>query len=237
MQQERPGAPLPFEACENFRELGGYTGCGGRHVKYGAFYRSPALANIKTPADRARFEALGVRTVFDFRSEKERTLAPDPDFPGVVNIPASAMLAEDGSEMDFDLEKLLRSEDGIRMLTEGVHESYARMPFGNPAYRALFGAILKALGVSREDIVEDYLLTNACRTTGRDQFRGMLERAGLPAAQAQQVTEIATGVRRESIESALDAIEEKYPSFEEYLRAEFEIGAAELEDIRARYLV
>ena len=249
MQQERPGAPLPFEACENFRELGGYTGCGGRHVKYGAFYRSPALANIKTPADRARFEALGVRTVFDFRSEKERTLAPDPDFPGVVNIPASAMLAEDGSEVDFDLEKLLRSEDGIRMLTEGVHESYARMPFGNPAYRALFGAagkdrkgvaaalILKALGVSREDIVEDYLLTNACRTTGRDQFRGMLERAGLPAAQAQQVTEIATGVRRESIESALDAIEEKYPSFEEYLRAEFEIGAAELEDIRARYLV
>ena len=141
MQQERPGAPLPFKACENFRELGGYTGCGGRHVKYGAFYRSPALANIKTPADRARFEALGVRTVFDFRSEKERTLAPDPDFPGVVNIPASAMLAEDGSEVDFDLEKLLRSEDGLRMLTEGVHESYARMPFGNPAYRALFGAI------------------------------------------------------------------------------------------------
>ena len=86
MQQERPGAPLPFEACENFRELpSGYTGCGGRHVKYGAFYRSPALANIKTPADRARFEALGVRTVFDFRSEKERTLAPDPDFPGVVD--------------------------------------------------------------------------------------------------------------------------------------------------------
>lgn len=82
-----------------------------------------------------------MRTVFDFRSEKERTLAPDPAFPGVVNIPASAMLAEDGSEMDFDLEKLLRSEDGIRMLTEGVHESYARMPFGNPAYRALFGAI------------------------------------------------------------------------------------------------
>ena len=194
MQQERPGAPLPFEACENFRELGGYTGCGGRHVKYGAFYRSPALANIKTPADRARFEELGVRTVFDFRSEKERTLAPDPDFPGVVNIPASAMLAEDGSEVDFDLEKLLRSEDGIRMLTEGVHESYARMPFGNPAYRALFGAIragqtpilfhctagkdrtgvaaaliLKALGVSREDIVEDYLLTSSAECwSGRD---------------------------------------------------------------------
>ena len=201
MQQERPGAPLPFEACENFRELGGYTGCGGRHVKYGAFYRSPALANIKTPADRARFEALGVRTVFDFRSEKERTLAPDPDFrAGQTPILFHCTAGKDRTGVAAAL-------------------------------------ILKALGVSREDIVEDYLLTNACRTTGQDQFRGMLERAGLPAAQAQQVTEIATGVRRESIESALDAIEEKYPSFEEYLRAEFEIGAAELEDIRARYLV
>lgn len=58
MQQERPGAPLPFEACENFRELGGYTGCGGRHVKYGAFYRSPALANIKATPHRKRHRML-----------------------------------------------------------------------------------------------------------------------------------------------------------------------------------
>ncbi|MFR2591520.1 MAG: tyrosine-protein phosphatase [Ruthenibacterium lactatiformans] len=225
MQQERPGAPLPFEACENFRELGGYTGCGGRHVKYGAFYRSPALANIKTPADRARFEALGVRTVFDFRSEKERTLAPDPAFPGVVNIPASAMLAEDGSEVDFDLEKLLRSEDGIRMLTEGVHESYARMPFGNPAYRALFGAIragqtpilfhctagkdrtgvaaaliLKALGVSGR--ISWRLSIDQCLPhPGRDQFRGMLERRDCPQRNAAG-DEIATGVRRRALKCA-----------------------------------
>ena len=111
-------------------------------------------------------------------------------------------------------------------------------PFGNPAYRALFGAIRaranahfvplhrrqgphgrgggahpQALGVSREDIVEDYLLTNACRTTGRDQFPRNAGAGGTPAAQAQQVTEIATGVRRESIESALDAIEEKISVF------------------------
>ena len=126
---------------------------------------------------------------------------------------------------------------------EALHLAGGVLVYGIPEFRLPKDIVqqeidgLKALGVSREDIVEDYLLTNACRTTGRDQFRGMLERAGLPAAQAQQVTEIATGVRRESIESALDAIEEKYPSFEEYLRAEFEIGAAELEDIRARYLV
>ena len=36
---------------------------------------------------------------------------------------------------------------------------------------------------------------------------------------------------------ALDAIEEKYPCFEDYLQDELEIGGRELADIRARYLV
>ena len=258
----QPGAPLPFEAVTNFRELGGYEAAGGRHVKCGVFYRAPALANVKTPHDVALYKSLGVHTVFDLRSAAERTAWPDPSFGEPQRFDIHAITSQDGQEVSFDLEAIFRDNGEADTLLRMVRESYATMPFANEAYRALLrcaaqGAgpilfhctagkdrtgvaaalILKALGVSREDIVEDYLLTNACRTTGRDQFRGMLERAGLPAAQAQQVTEIATGVRRESIESALDAIEEKYPSFEEYLRAEFEIGAAELEDIRARYLV
>ena len=260
MQQERPGAPLPFEACENFRELGGYTGCGGRHVKYGAFYRSPALANIKTPADRARFEALGVRTVFDFRSEKERTLAPDPDFPGVVNIPASAMLAEDGSEVDFDLEKLLRSEDGIRMLTEGVHESYARMPFGNPAYRALFGAIragqtpilfhctagkdrtgvaamllLKALGASDETALFDFEQTNVCNAAAREAFCAQLCEK-LPPQTARTVAQVATGVQRENLVRTMQAVRGRYGTFEAYFEAEHGLDARGLAALRNMYL-
>ena len=46
MTHAAPGTPLPFEACDNFRELGGYQGLGGKHVKYGVFYRTPALANL-----------------------------------------------------------------------------------------------------------------------------------------------------------------------------------------------
>ena len=184
MQQERPGAPLPFEACENFRELGGSIQAAAEGMsntaRSTAAPRLPILKLRRTVPVSRRWAC--VPCSISVRKKSGRS-APDPDFPGVVNIPASAMLAEDGSEVDFDLEKLLRSEDGIRMLTEGVHESYARMPFGNPAYRALFGAIragqtpilfhctagkdrtgvaaaliLKALGVSREDIVEDYTI-------------------------------------------------------------------------------
>ena len=99
MQQERPGAPLPFEACENF---------GSWAVRHRL--RREGMSNTAQPLPQPRacqwLKLRGLRLVsrrwacvlvFDFRSEKERTLAPDPDFPGVVNIPASAMLAEDGS--------------------------------------------------------------------------------------------------------------------------------------------
>ena len=170
--------------------------------------------------------------------------------------------------MDFDLEKLLRSEDGIRMLTEGVLviESYARMPFGDPAYRALYWQAIRArqtpipLPLHRRQgphgrgggahpqgarrFPGGYrrgfcCLTNACRTTGR----GRVPRNAGAGGTARSAGAAGDGnrhrrTRRESIESALDAIAEKSPSFEEdTLRAEFEIGAAELEDIRARYLV
>ena len=202
-----------------------------------------------------------MRTVFDFRSEKERTLAPDPDFPGVVNIPASAMLAEDGSEVDFDLEKLLRSEDGIRMLTEGVHESYARMPFGNPAYRALFGAIragqtpilfhctagkdrtgvaamliLLALGASDETICADFVQSNTCR---KEEIEALwAEHAEEIAARPEQKYFYLgiSGVHPDDGPFVLQTIREQYGTTDAYLEAEYGLTPARLMRLRRMYL-
>ena len=261
MQQPKPGTALEFEACENFRELGGYTGFGGKRVRYGIFYRAPALANIHTPADRAHFLSLGIRTAFDFRSDAERVLAPDPEFPGVKNIAMNALFAPDGTEQNFDLEEIVRSEEGMRLLTDGVHEGYVRMPFDNPAYKALFAAIragetpvlfhctagkdrtgvaaaliLRTLGVSREDILADYLLTNEYRARSSASFCKTLEQMGVPASLAAEVARVGSGVRRESIESALDAIDVRYPRFEDYLAEQLGVDAAALAGLRERYL-
>lgn len=261
MQTEKTGQPLPFEACENFRELGGYEGCGGMHVRKGVFYRAPALANIHTPADIERFQSLGIKKAFDFRSETERKAAPDPAFEGTENIAVSALLDENGQEVNFDLEEMIRTQEGLRRLVQDVYDGYARMPFGNKAYRKMFDAIradevpilfhctagkdrtgvaaaliLKMLGVCREDIISDYMRTNECRRAALGEVCRMIEAAGHPHALAEETARLASGVRAESIESALDAIEERYPSFEAYLEAEYGIEATELEEIRARYL-
>lgn len=261
MEHLQPGTPLPFEACENFRELGGYAGLSGKTVKRGAFYRTPALANLQTPHDLALFKSLGVKTVIDFRSEPERLAAPDPAFAGIAHIDASAMIDADGNDVRFDLDEIFaQGEQGIYDMVTAVRESYAHMPFGNPAYRILFAQIaagntpllfhctagkdrtgvaaaliLKALGVSRADILRDYCLTNECRHNNRGSFMKMLAEK-LPQVDTQALAQIVLGVEEENLVLVLDAIDARYPDFADYLREECAFDAAALAAMQAAYL-
>ena len=142
----QPGAPLPFEAVTNFRELGGYEAAGGRHVKCGVFYRAPALANVKTPHDVALYKSLGVHTVFDLRSAAERTAWPDPSFGEPQRFDIHAITSQDGQEVSFDLEAIFRDNGEADTLLRMVRESYATMPFANEAYRALLRCAAQGAG-------------------------------------------------------------------------------------------
>lgn len=251
-----PGTPLPFEKADNFRELGGYRAAGGRTVKRGLFWRSGALAAIQSPQDVARFEALGIRCVFDLRSSGERAYQPDPRFSGVQMFEISAILDETGREVNFD-PKVIAAEsesETVRFVTEGMRAIYARLPFKNPAYREMFrqlqegnvpllfhctagkdrtgvaaALILLALGVSRDIVMQDYMLTNVCRaeTVARIQKK-QPERAGLIGA--------IFGVQAHNLQCSLDAIDTAYPSFEAYLEGEYGIDAEQLAKLRDTYL-
>jgi protein-tyrosine phosphatase len=59
-----------FEACFNFRDLGGYDTRDGGRTRWNTLYRSDSLHRL-TPADGVLFRSLAVRTVIDLRSETE----------------------------------------------------------------------------------------------------------------------------------------------------------------------
>ncbi len=61
---------VDFEACFNFRDLGGYPTADERHLRWGTLYRSDTLHRL-TAADLEVFRALGLRTVVDLRSSTE----------------------------------------------------------------------------------------------------------------------------------------------------------------------
>jgi protein tyrosine/serine phosphatase len=61
---------VPFDACFNFRDLGGYATIDQREVRRGVLFRSDSLHRLST-RDLAALAALRVRAVIDLRTSSE----------------------------------------------------------------------------------------------------------------------------------------------------------------------
>ena len=256
-----PGTQLPFAGGTNFRELGGYDGDEGKHVKWGQIWRGIPTGKLTGEADRTRLDALGLRLILDLRSVEEAKKEPDyvPDGARLVQI--CALCAEDGHEIAFapgDIDRLMASApegyDVPRVM-------YRRMLTGNKAFKELFRAleagetpilfhcsagkdrtgvaamlILLALGASDETICADYAQTNVCR------------RAEIEAVMREHADEIAAdpscrnhyyrmaGVGPELAPFVLDMIRSQFGSAENYLEAEYGLTPARLMRLRRMYL-
>jgi protein-tyrosine phosphatase len=177
---------VPFEGPVNFRDIGGYRGHDGQVVRWGKLYRSDGL-NRLTEADLREFDLLGVKTVYDLRSDTERLERPDP-MPSVhVNVEAHVPREEfeDGSALQTaqDAENRLR-DVYLATLGTGAHLlgqllSALAEPENLPAVVHCAGGkdrtglavalVLGVLGVDRPTILDDYELTNQYVTEARLQ--------------------------------------------------------------------
>ena len=257
-----PGAQLPFEGGDNFRELGGYAADEGKTVKWGQIFRGIPTSLLQSDADRKLLDSLGLRLILDLRSEAEAAKQPDdvPDGARLVRI--CGLCHSDGSEIAFspeDKEKLLQGRlDEDHNMADAM---YQQMLFGNKAFKELFRAleagetpilfhcsagkdrtgvaamlILLALGASDEVISADFVQSNVCR------------RPELEAAWRKHADEIAAdpamkdhylgivGVYPESVPFVLGIIRQKFGSADAYLEAEYGLTPARLMRLRRMYL-
>lgn len=266
--QPQPPHVLPFEGASNFRELGGYPAADGRRVKYGLLYRGGTTYDLKSDADFAVLESLKLNFILDLRSTGEREERPDIIPNGADYLRLSAMRYEDGGEIDFSpagIERLEREfSDAIQAQCElDVFTSfYARMPFGNPAFQALFRAleegrtpllfhctsgkdrtgvaamlILLALGADRETAVADYMETNHCRAAEIKALRQQCGNLESTNPRSWEIRLIRYGVLPRCADAALDAIVERYGEWETYFYEEFGLNRSRLSALRNRYLL
>lgn len=79
---------LNLTGAPNARDLGGILSADGRHVRPGMLIRSGALSRL-TEEDITKLRQIGLKTVVDFRAERERGDRPDAVIEGVryVNCP------------------------------------------------------------------------------------------------------------------------------------------------------
>lgn len=250
-----------LEGAPNFRDLGGYATSDGRHVKWGLFFRSDDLAAL-TDADLEKVEKLGLRLVCDFRSPQEK--AEEPDRLPAGNPPAVADLAI-GAEsfMVKDLrERIGKGElegldlrgmmiEGNRQFATTFAPQYAALferitkPENRPALvhctagkdRAGFASamILSVLGVPRETVMEDFLLTNHYTKRATDRQLLMIRIFSLFRTDTELLRPLF-GVERAYLEAAFAAIDEQHGDFDDYRRTALGLDDAEVEAFRAAAL-
>lgn len=223
---------VPFEGAANFRDLGGYGAGKGRRTRWKKLYRADDLAGL-TRADLIRLEALGLRTLIDFRLPMERRLSPDrlpPDASirtvelGFLPAGTIEMLAlvKAGTIAPSEIERRVIAQ--YRLFGVDHVEEY-RQAFAialNPdSYPLLLhctsgkdrtgfaaAVLLMAVGAPRETVLEDYDLTNLYR-------RPVPHLLG-PEAPAEIVATLLSA-QPKYLEAALDEIDRVHGSFDRYL--------------------
>jgi protein-tyrosine phosphatase len=246
---------LPLQGGQNFRDLGGYRTADGRTVKWGMLYRSGSMHDL-TPADFTALAARGIRTVCDFRDNKERASAPVawPD----AHVPA--VLADD-YDLDLDLRAFAQPGlDGPKARAI-MAAFYTKLPFQFAgAYRRMFAELaaghaplafncsagkdrtgvaaallLSVLGVPYETVAEDYLLSNRTfdptRAVATDPRAAAFYRQLPPDA-----LKALMGVDRSYLDAAFAAIRARPGGIEGYYRDQLGLDAAAIRKLRAAYL-
>ena len=238
---------LQLSGASNFRDLGGYTGHEGRTVRWRKLFRSDHLAAL-TQDDMVELSRHGLARVCDFRGEAERAplLCAMPGL-SVHFLPIEPTVVQGINDM-LAAGRTLTAQDTVRLMQQTyrafVHHNTAaygeffRLLLENDTAlvfhctagkdRTGFAAalILLALGVPRDVVMRDYLLTN--------EFFRMPINPSSPLS--QEVLRVLWRVQEEFLDAALHAVDADYGNVQSYMESALGVGAGQHRRLMDLYL-
>ena len=148
---EQAGESIAIATVPNLRDLGGWPTRDGRRVRRKLLYRSTQLDQL-AGADLATFATLGIRSVYDLRTEAERTARPDrlPAGTEYIVVDVLAGSADAAPAALFKVagdpqaaEALLGGSKGRELFEKGYRE-IVDLPSAAVAYHRLFADLTHA---------------------------------------------------------------------------------------------
>ena len=245
---------LNMQGTPNFRDFGGYRSASGHSVRWGFLFRSGQLSSL-SEQDVDMLEALELDLVFDFRrteeQEKDPSILPKSRPPRVLSLPITpGSNASFFEQNDTNVRSMIEFMVDInRDFAEAQTSTYSRMfkeilevggarllvhcAAGKDRTGFAAAMILLALGVPRELVMHDYMLTSEFFSPALEIDR--LRRKYEIDLEAETILPMLE-VREDYLAAALASIDRRYSSVEAYLDEELGVGEYERAELRGRYL-
>jgi protein-tyrosine phosphatase len=241
---------IHLDGTSNTRDIGGYQAGDQRIVRWRQIIRSENLSRL-TPGDFQKLEEIGVKTVIDLRTEKEHNKSPTvwlgESPPRFLHFPIgdaendwfraqSRMMKKPRFTEDQSLEHMIA---GYRMIADEGPDSFQKLmdvvldqsnwpilihcSAGKDRAGVAAALILEALGVDRNTIMEEYLLSN--EISRAEEKAVLLAERGNNSRSLKKLRRSPTadawfpivGVRPEMLEAFYSSVDERYGSMEAFL--------------------
>jgi protein-tyrosine phosphatase len=256
MSQDRV---LKLQGVHNFRDYGGYAVGGGGRLRRAMLWRS-GQHHRATDEDLAVIAALKLATVFDLRSSHERATEPcrrPEGFAAEVHLSDDPVQQRAAPHLAVAKSVTERTAESTR---QGMVRNYTRIPF-RPELQAMIRRMLAELaagkgpslvncmagkdrtgvavamvhlaaGVHRDDVIEDYLLTNTAGDAEARIATGIATIKTISSGMDEQIMRVLMGVEPEYLEAAFASVEEQHGSIDAYLTEALGADAALRERLR-----
>lgn len=258
-----PQRTLTLQGGCNFRDIGGYRTHDGRIVKWNRVFRAGVLSYI-TDCDHRSLDALGIRAICDLRRADERRKEPTKwrsasaralsweDELNVRTLRSYAAERPATPEGMFEAMTMLyrafpermapRLQGMLSCIAEGHVPVIVHCAAGKDRTGFAIAVLLSVLGVPRETIIEDYLLTN--EVGDFEAFIRSRERTELGLADAnhpllampEELRRVLLSAHEDFIAASFRRIEDELGGFDRYLERALGVGAQQREKIAAALL-
>lgn len=256
---EVPSRVVPLEGGVNFRDLGGYETDDGRQVAWRKIFRCGHLGDL-TATDMDALAHLKVTQVHDFRRLEEQQRTPSQPVKATIYNDYEMHIGSMSKFWEYMTSDQLTAESAHELVVgsyrnciDDVAPHYSRLfqsLLSNTDNASVFhcsagkdrtgmaaALILSALGVSREKIIEDYMLTLEHFDSVR--LMGIVEQH-LRDAKVERWDRNwlipYCSVHRDNIDAFFDGVEARYDSVDDYLTRGLGLSTTDKANLQAAYL-